>query len=373
MPSSELRQNVLTQARSIVVKMGSQLTTAEEGGPNRKFMRAIADQTAELVARGIEVTLVSSGAVGVGFRTLNMEKKPAGVATAQAVAAVGQSGLMSAWRQAFARHDIETAQVLLTRADIETRRRYLNIRNCISELHQLGCLPVINENDTVSVDEIRLGDNDVLAAMLANAMSCDALVLLSGVDGLMDGEGQVIELVHDALDAHAMVTGDTSELGSGGMATKLEAARLVTNAGEIAVIASGAERNVLIRLMDGENLGTVFMPAGKRLSSRDRWISMAVRPTGVLVIDDGAVRALAERGKSLLATGIIEITGAFEKGDVLVVRDERGHEVARGLSNYSSAEARSIMGKRSDQFARILGRQAYQAVVHRDNLVLANQ
>lgn len=373
MPSSALRKHVLANARSIVVKMGSQLTTAEAGGPNRRFMRHIADQVAALIARGIRVTLVSSGAVGVGFRTLGMDRKPTGVATAQAVAALGQSGLMSAWHQAFGRHGIETAQILLTREDVESRSRYLNIRNCINEAHKLGCMPVINENDSVSVDEIRLGDNDVLAAMLANALCCDALILLTGVDGLLDREGQILEIVHDALDARALVTDDTSTLGTGGMATKLEAARRVTDSGEIAVIANGNTRQILTRLIDGEKLGTVFMPAQKRLSGRDRWIATAVRPTGVLVIDDGAVRALTERGKSLLATGIAEITGAFEKGDVVVVRDSQGHEVARGLINYSAKETRLIMGKRSDQFPKLLGRQAYQAVVHRDNMVLAKR
>ncbi len=274
--------------------------------------------------------------------------------------------------RAFARHHLGAGQILVTRTDFDDRTRYLNIRNCISHLHRLDCIPVINENDTVAVDEIRFGDNDSLAALTCNAIRADALVLLTVVDGLLDAQGKVIEHVDDAQAHLNVVRRTTSTWGSGGMASKLEAARLVTEAGEIAIIAHGRERDVLPRLLSGDQLGTVFLPAKCKLDSRQRWIGLTKRPAGTLTIDDGAASALRSRGKSLLATGITDIVGTFERGDVLLVRDTDQREVARGLSNYASDELRQIQGKRSTQFEKILGRPAYAEVIHRDNLVVLN-
>ncbi|MEX0741681.1 MAG: glutamate 5-kinase, partial [Phycisphaeraceae bacterium] len=360
---------MLTRARRIVVKVGSQLLTDQRGEPDTRMLRRIAHQLAALVERGCEVTLVSSGAVAFGRKTMAIPRRPKDLSVLQAVAAVGQARLMDRWHAAFKQHDIHAAQLLLTRGDFEDRVRYLNIRNCITELHSLGSIPVINENDAVSVDEMRLGDNDVLAAFVTNALCADALVLLTVVDGLQDDDGNVIELVEDVASAQSFVGSHRSTLGTGGMATKLLAARMVTDAGEIAVVANGRTKDILPRLLDGENLGTVFVPAARRLASRQRWIGGAVRPSGVIVIDDGAVRAVAEQNRSLLATGITEVVGNFEKGDVVVIRDARGREIARGLINYPADEARTIMGKRSSQFEKLLGRRAYDEIVHRDNLV----
>ncbi len=371
MPSTPLRQSVIAQARRVVVKIGSQLLTDDAGRISEPSFRAIAEQVAALADRGVSVTVVSSGSVGVGSKVLGLDQRPSDVAELQAVAAIGQSGLMSRWHDAFKPHGRHVAQMLVTRDDFEHRQRYLNIRNCIGELHARNAVPIVNENDTVSVEEIRFGDNDILAALLTNALRADLLILLSVVDGVKDSTGEYLDIVHDALEARALVLNEKSTLGTGGMQTKLEAARLVTDAGEVAVIASGREPDVITRLIDGEKLGTVFVPANRKLESRSRWIGMTVRPTGTLTVDQGAVRALTDKGASLLAIGVTEIIGKFDKGDVVVVRDERGRELARGLINYDADEARKIMGKRSDDFEALLGRRAYDEIIHRDNMVLA--
>ncbi len=373
MPSTELRNTVLTQARRLVVKVGSQLLTDPAGGLDVAFMRQLATQMATLIGRGYNLTLVSSGAIAAGRHMLGLKKRPTDIGTLQAVAAVGQSRLMQTWHEAFEPHKLHVAQVLLNRDDFEDRTRYLNLRNCITELHRVGALPIVNENDTVSVDEIRLGDNDVLGAMLANAIRAEALVLLTVVNGLQDAQGQVVDLIRDATAARALVESRKSSLGSGGMQTKLEAGRMMTDAGEIAVIASGREPDVLLRITAGEKLGTVFTPADRKLRSRHRWIGHTVRPAGTVVVDDGAAAAVAQRGKSLLASGITKVTGNFEKGDVVAVHNAAGAEVARGLSNYNADEARIIMGKKSSQFEKLLGRQAYDEVIHRDNMVVGRE
>jgi glutamate 5-kinase len=370
MPSTALRNNVIARTHHAVIKLGTQLLTGADGRLDPPYLAEVAAQVAALRRRGIAVTLVSSGAVGAGCGVLQLGARPTDVSVAQAVASVGQTGLMSCWEAAFRPHGLHVGQMLLTRQDFDDRQRYLNIRNCIGELHELNAIPVINENDTVSVEEIRFGDNDILAALLCNALRADLLVLLSVVDGLKDADGAVLDIVRDTADARALIMRERTAMGSGGMQTKLEAARLVTDAGEVAVIANGRAERVLPRLLEGEKLGTVFVPAERKLDSRARWIGMTVRPAGTLTVNDGAAEAIARRGASLLAIGIDEITGRFEKGDVVLVRDQRGREIARGLTNYAADEARRIRGRRSDEFEAILGRQAYEEVIHRDNMVL---
>lgn len=370
MPSTQLRQTVLTQAKRLVIKVGSQLLTRDDGGIDQAFIDGLAAQIGKLIDDGYEITLVSSGAIAVGRLDLNMSQRPRDIGVLQAVAAVGQSGLMRRWERAFGAISRGVGQMLVTRGDFEDRNRYLNFRNCVAELHRIGYVPIVNENDAVSVDEIRLGDNDVLAAIVTNALRADALVLLTVVDGLHDGAGALVDLVEDAVEARSLVAEGSSAMGTGGMATKLEAARTVTDAGEIAVIASGRTDNVLGRIARGEKVGTVFVPAARKLDARRRWIGQTVRPAGVIVVDDGAATALCERGKSLLATGITEVTGAFAKGDVVVVRDVRGREIARGLINYDGDDSRKIAGQHSDRFESLLGHAAYDEVIHRDNLVV---
>lgn len=370
MPSTPIRQSVIANAKHVVVKMGTQILTAPDGQLDVAFINQMAAQMAGLIALGIELTVVSSGAIGAGCAELGLKKRPKDVADQQAVAAVGQRRLMTHLHDAFAKHGHNVAQVLLTRSDFDDRTRFLNIRNCITRIQKFGCIPILNENDTVAVDEIRFGDNDMLAALTCNALRADALVLLTVVDGLLDAQGQKIDRVDDLAQAAGFDRQDKSKLGTGGMTTKLQAARLVTEAGEVAVIANGRTPDVLTRLFKGESsIGTVFVPSQRKLDSRQRWIGLTARPAGTLTLDDGAANALA-KGKSLLASGISEITGRFDRGEIVLMRDARGRELARGLCNYGSEETRLIMGKRSNQFEKILGRPAFAEVVHRDNLVV---
>lgn len=374
MPSTELRQTVLAAARRVVVKIGTQLLF-EEGAPancriDASFVANMAAQIAELTKRGYEVTLVSSGAIGCGCVELGLDKRPTDVASAQAVAAIGQRRLMTYWADALAPHKLGVGQVLLGRDDFDDRVRFLNIRNCLTRLHEYKCIPVLNENDTVAVDEIRFGDNDLLAALTCSAIKADACVLLTVVPGLLDGEGRTVDLVEDVVAHAALTTASKSRWGTGGMNSKLEAARLVTEGGEIAAIASGREKDVLLRLFAGEKLGTVFMPARRKLESRKRWIGLHARPAGSVTVNMPAAEIIRTKGKSLLAAGVIDVTGRFDKGEIILVRDEKGAEVARGLTNYAADELRLIMGKKSNQFDKILGRPSYAEVVHRDNLVV---
>jgi glutamate 5-kinase len=373
MPSTPLRKKVLAKAKRIVLKLGTQLLTrADSLQLDVRFIRKMADQIVELRQAGKQVTVVCSGAIGAGCGALGMKQRPTNVADLQAMAAVGQRLLMTHFHDAFGRHNIEVGQMLLTREDFDDRARFLNLRNCLIHLEKLGCVPVINENDAVAVDELRFGDNDLLAALVTNALPADALVVLSVVDGLLDGDGQVIDLVDDARSAGVHARKDSTAMGSGGILTKLEAARQVTEAGEIAVIANGRAKNVLPRLFAAESIGTVFVPASRKLDSRARWIGLTKRPAGTLTIDDGAVAALCSRGRSLLAIGVLEATGRFKRGDVLSVKNKDGGEVSRGLSNYNAKELKLIVGKRSNQFEKILGRAAYPEVIHRDNLVMTS-
>ena len=373
MPSTEIRHNVLSNAKRLVVKVGSALVTkqtAQGPGVDTAMIGRLVGQIATLRAQGREVVLVCSGAVSSGCAELGLGHRPTDLAELQAVAAIGQRKLMSHLHSAAKRHGHAAGQMLLTRGDFDDRVRFLNIRNCAAKLHELGAIPVLNENDTVAVEELRFGDNDLLAAMMANAVRADALILLTSADGLLDEQDRVIDRVDSVLDAQQHARSSKTGWGSGGMKTKLDAARLVTEAGEVAVIAPGKKKDVLLKLMAGEKVGTVFAPASRKLDSRQRWIGLTARPAGAITVDDGAARAVRERNKSLLASGITDVTGRFDRGDVLLVRDAQGIELARGLTNYSADELTLIKGKRSDQFNKLLGREAYAAVIHRDNLVV---
>lgn len=377
MPATEIRQTSLRDARQVVVKIGTQLitgsTTKGKALPaiDAGFIAEMAAQIAALHQSGKKVTLVSSGAIGAGCVEMGLEKRPTDVAEQQAVAAIGQRVLMTHWSDAFAQHGLGVGQVLLTRADFDDRKRFLNIRNCVNKLLEMDCVPVLNENDGVAVEELRFGDNDLLAALTTNALRAQALLLLTSVDGFLDAKNKVVDRVDNVVDQLALVRrSEKTGFGSGGMQTKLEAARLVVEAGEVAVIASGREPDVTTRLLGGEKLGTVFAPASRKLDSRQRWIGLTARPEGAVTIDPGAAEAIARKGKSLLATGVRDLTGRFDRGDVVMVRDPNGREIARGLTNYTADELRLIRGKRSNQLAAALGRPAYKAVIHRDNLVV---
>lgn len=369
---SESRESYLRSVRTAVVKLGTQLLSDADGRLDGEFIGAIAAQIAQLRARGMRVAIVSSGAIGAGVRELNLPRRPTDLARLQAVAAVGQRRLMDTWAGAFARHDLPVAQLLLTREDVDHRTRFLNLRNTIAAIHELGAIPIINENDTVSTDElveISFGDNDILAALVAHALRADLLVLLTVVDGILDGEGKPVRLVERVAAARELVRTDKSALGKGGFGSKLEAARQVTDFGEVMIVANGRMENVLPHLLEGQELGTLFAPAGKKASSRSRWIGSA-RAAGTIVIDEGAARALTERNRSLLPAGIIRAEGAFERGDVVAIQTAEGLTIARGLSNYCSSDIDRIRGKKTQEVRAVLADAAYDEVVHRDNLVM---
>ena len=361
---------MIRSAKSIVVKIGTHVLTRHDGRLDVRRLNHLGRQLADLANAGRRVVVVSSGAIGAGVGQLSLPGPPRSIPEKQAAAAVGQGQLMRHFDRILSRCGLHVGQMLLTRRDFEYRHRYLNIHNTIQALHRLGAIPIINENDTVAVDEIRFGDNDILAALVANMLRAELLVLLTNVDGVVR-RGETLDLIErfDATVREA-ITPAVSALGSGGMATKLEAAGLVTEAGEVAVIANGTTRNILPRLLAGEKLGTVLLPARRKLPARKRWIGMTAKAVGKVVIDEGAARALRHGGKSLLAIGITDVRGRFEPGDAVRVLSPDGSEIARGLVNYSAAQLRLIAGKCSDRFAAILGDHPYDEVIHRDNLTL---
>jgi len=370
MPQTTARQKLLSSVRSIVVKIGTNVVTRDDGQLDKPAVRRLADQIAELRRRELHVTVVSSGAIGAGVSQLRLGVRPKNMALLQAAAAVGQPALMNIFDAALSRHRLRAAQMLLTRADFEDRRRYLNVRNTLGALHQFGTVPIVNENDTVAVDEIRYGDNDILAALLTNLLRADLLVILTVVDGLIRN-GEVVELVERIDESiRRAATSATSALGTGGMDTKLRAAKMVTDAGETVLIANGRTRNILPRLLAGALLGTVFVPTRAKMTSRKRWIALAVRPAGQVVVDDGAAAALRKGGKSLLPIGVIAARGRFERGEVVRVVDATGQPIAQGMVNYGVAELRKIKGLRSDQLAQAVGGACRDEVIHRNNLVL---
>lgn len=367
------RAPYLATVRSIVVKLGTQLLSDKDGRLDAAFIATIASQVAVLRERGIRATIVSSGAVGAGLRELNLPKRPTDLAKLQAVAAVGQRRLMDVWAAAFAAHQMPVAQILLTRDDIDDRVRFLNVRNTIHAIHELGSVPILNENDTISTDElvkISFGDNDILAAMVTHALRADLLVLLSVVDGVLDAEGKPQRLIERVEGARELVRTDKSALGKGGMNSKLEAARMVTESGEAMVIADGRMTDILPRVLGGEELGTLFVPGGRKWSARSRWIG-AARPAGMIVVDAGAATAVAEKNKSLLPAGIVRVEGVFERGDVVAIANTEGRIIARGLSNYAAADVQRISGRKTAEVRTLLGDAAYDEVVHRDNLVVS--
>jgi glutamate 5-kinase len=325
---------------------------------------------AALRAERRSVVIVSSGAIALGRQRLALPKRPNEMALLQACASVGQSALMRAWEEAFAPHGAPVAQILLTHADLADRERYLNARNAIDALLEVGAVPVINENDSVSVDEIKFGDNDQLAAMVATLTGADLLVLLTDVEGLLDASKVRVSIVEDASAATAMVEAGASDVGTGGMSSKLEAARRATLRGIPSVIADARDPDVLRRVLAGEDVGTLFTPQGTRLASRKHWIAYTLRPRGTLIIDAGAAKALSSGGRSLLPAGIVGVRGDFSAGDAVTLVDPNGREVARGLARYATRDVAKLAGAPTKDIAEILGFHGGDEVVHRDDLVV---
>ncbi|TVS11278.1 MAG: glutamate 5-kinase [Gammaproteobacteria bacterium] len=367
----------LGTARRWVIKIGSALLTASGRGLDRDRIECWAEELAGLRRQGYQLALVSSGAVAEGVSRLGLARRPDRIHELQAAAAVGQMGLIQAWETAFARHGLHTALVLLTHDDLADRERYLNARSTLRTLLDHGVIPVINENDTVATDEIRFGDNDTLGALVANLLEADALMLLTDQPGLherdprQDASAAVVPCALAAdpvLDTMAGV--GAGHLGRGGMVTKLRAARLAARSGACTLIADGREAGIIGRLAAGGSEGTLLLPETERLAARKRWIAGQLQTRGTLVVDAGAAAALRDHGRSLLPVGVRSVEGAFVRGEVVVCRDESGREIARGLVNYSAAEARRISGRTSAEIASLLGFAGEPELVHRDNLVL---
>ncbi len=371
-----VRQDVINSSQTWVVKVGTNVLASADGRLDHERIDHLAEQIAAVASTGRRVALVSSGAVGAGIGQLGWKGRPDSLPQLQAAAAVGQAYLIRAYNERFRSHGWHAAQLLLTHEDFDHRTRYLNMRNTLSALFDAKSVPIINENDTISIDEIKFGDNDRLAAMVANLLQAQLLVILSVVDGLYQGDphapgaGEPIRVVSD-LDEEVLglARSSKSTLGTGGMRSKLQAARLVTCAGGSVIIAGGRSEAPLKAILRGEPVGTLFLPNGKSRTARHRWIGLTARPKGHMVVDQGARNALESGNGSLLAIGLVDAHGEFEKGDVVGVQDPDGNEFARGLSNYSTEEALRIRGLRNEQVRQILGTQ-YDEVIHRDNLVL---
>jgi glutamate 5-kinase len=369
--------SVVAQARRLVIKVGSSLVTNEGRGLDHDAIGRWAQQIASLKTSGREVLLVSSGAIAEGMQRLGWAKRPAAMHELQAAAAVGQMGLVQAYEAAFSRFGIHTAQILLTHDDLADRRRYLNARSTLLTLIALGVIPIVNENDTVTTDEIRFGDNDTLGALVTNLIDADVLVLLTDQAGLYDGDPRLnsaATLVRHARAGdpalEAMAGGAGSSTGRGGMLTKVLAAKRAARSGASTVIASGSEDEVLTRLAAGHAIGTTLTAETMTLAARKQWLADHVRLAGRLTLDAGAVKALAHDGKSLLPIGVVAASGTFERGEVVGCFDSDGREIARGLVNYGAAETQRILRKPSNEIEQILGYVEEPELIHRDNLVL---
>jgi glutamate 5-kinase len=367
----------LAQSKRLVVKIGSALLVDEKTGAiRRQWLDALADDVAEIRQAGTEVLLVSSGAIAVGRRHLGLLDGALKLEEKQAAAATGQARLAHAYQETLARHDITAAQVLLTLGDTEERRRHLNARSTLQTLLRFACVPVINENDTVATAEIRFGDNDRLAARVAAMVSADALVLLSDIDGLYTADPRrnpearfIPEVTEITPEIEAMAGEALPGYSSGGMVTKLAAARVALGAGCRMAIANGRQLHPLKAIREGGPCSW-FLPAAPPLTARKTWIQGALKPVGKLVVDDGALKALSS-GKSLLPAGVVTVEGRFERGDAVIVADAQGREVARGLSAYSAEDARRIKGHKSREIEALLGYRGRDEMIHRDDLVLS--
>lgn len=367
----------LRQARRLVIKIGSALLTDDGRGLDVAVLGLWVDQIAELVSAGVEVVIVSSGAVAEGMSRLGWKARPERLHELQAAAAVGQMGLVQTWEAQFKRHEIHTAQILLTHDDLSDRKRYLNARSTLRALLDFGVVPIVNENDTVVTDEIRFGDNDTLGALVANLIEADGLIILTDQLGLFDKDPRknpdaaLVEQrrANDA-DLDAMAGGGAGALGRGGMQTKVRAARLAARSGAFTIIVGGKIEKAITRLRDGETIGTLLLPEQGRIAARKQWLASHLQTRGKLTLDQGAVEVLCRGGRSLLPVGVKSISGQFRRGEMVSCVDESGKEVARGLVNYDADEARSIAGLSSKRITEVLGYISDEEMVHRDNLVI---
>lgn len=372
-----MTESVLKNAHRVVVKVGSALVTNDGRGLDFEAIARWATQIAALQKAGKEVLLVSSGAIAEGVLRLGWKSRPKRLFELQAAAAVGQMGLVQAYETRFAGHGIKTAQILLTHAELADRERYLNARDTLIEILRLGCVPIINENDTVVTDEIKVGDNDTLGALVTNLVEADAFVILTDQKGLYTAEPRkdptavfVAQAVAGDPALEKMAGGAASTLSKGGMITKILAAKRAARSGAATIIASGREKDVLIRLSQGEAIGTELSPRQAPMHARSQWLADHLRCEGRVILDAGAAAALLKRKTSLLPVGVKAVEGDFVRGDVVACTDEKGVEIARGLANYASSEIRMIKGKHTEEIEGVLGYCAQPEFIHRDNLVM---
>ncbi|MEN6584418.1 MAG: glutamate 5-kinase [Sulfuricella sp.] len=370
-------KSILANSKRLVVKVGSSLVTNSGAGLDHAAIANWAAQIAQLKKMGREVVLVSSGAVAEGMQRLGWKKRPSAVHELQAAAAVGQMGLVQVYESCFRKHELHTAQILLTHDDLSDRKRYLNARTTLRTLLELNVIPIINENDTVVTDEIRFGDNDTLGALVTNLIEADTLVILTDQSGLYSADPRkdpTATLIQEATAGEAklekMAGGAGSDIGRGGMLTKILAAKRAMRSGAHTIIASGRERDVLVRLAQGEAIGTQLIAQTMPIAARKQWLADHLQVRGRVMLDEGAAKALCTEGKSLLPIGVCEVSGDFERGEVVTCIDRDGREIARGLINYAAGEARKIMRHASVEIEPILGYVDEPELIHRDNLVL---
>ena len=373
----ENKRQILKGRKRVIVKLGSMVLAAPGGGVDQDLLNRLAD---EMAAMGDEreFIIVSSGAILMGMQAMGYQEAPKTMKVKQALAAVGQSRLVQAYADAFARHGKRVGQVLLTSEGLENRRRFVLSQNTLETLLRMNAVPVINENDTVAVEEIRFGDNDLLASMVVNLADADLLVMLTNTEGLFDkdpklGEGKLVEIVEAVNNSIVDMAGGPGESGSGGMSTKVLAAKRTAHMGVPTVIADGRREGVFTRVLNGDPVGTLFLPSAEKLASRKHWIAYSSgRPRGTLVIDDGAAKALQKHKKSLLPAGVTEVLGDFEPGSMVRCMDASGREIARGVTCFSSDQIRMIMGRHSEEIESVLGTCPGEEVIHRDDLVLTD-
>ena len=373
-----MTRTITRDAKRWVIKIGSALLTNDGAGLDRQAIDGWVEQIAQLLAKGNEVVLVSSGAIAEGIVRLGWTTRPESIHELQAAAAVGQMGLIQAYESSFKRYDRHTAQILLDHDDLASRQRYLNARGALQTLIGLNVVPIVNENDTVVTDEIRFGDNDSLAALVANLIDADMLVILTDKDGLYDANPDnnpnaqlVSEAMADDSSLDALAGGSSGSLGRGGMITKLQAARLAARSGCSTVIAGGRNQRILHQVAAGENVGTLLSASQKPLAARKQWLAGQLQVKGKLILDAGAVKVLTEQGRSLLAVGVSAVQGKFTRGELVSCVDSHGVEIARGLVNYNSDEANRIKGQSTEAIPKILGYRDDDELIHRDNLVIS--
>jgi glutamate 5-kinase len=375
MDEQKLRKEIMGGARRVVIKVGSSLLVSLGTGLNKTFISRLAGELSVLKNKGVEVVMVSSGAIAAGMERLGLTKRPKSISELQAAAAIGQTRLMHVYEEACIPWNLKVAQVLITHDDMRERRRYINARNTLLTLLDLGIIPIINENDSVVVEEIKFGDNDLLAALVTSLVDADLLLILTDAPGLCTRDpnrgGKLIPMVVKVTkEVEAIAWGSKTEVGTGGMASKVGAAKLAARFGVPTVVSGCKDEWALERIFTGESVGTLFLPGGQRLKGRKQWIGFTLRPKGRLTLDKGAHEAIIRGGKSLLPSGVIAVEGDFGRGDPVACLDPRKREFARGLVNYDSSELQRIMRLKSSQIEKILGYKYTDEVIHRDNLVI---